>query len=1055
MVTSSHLKTFQFPEVRVVEASAGSGKTYALAKRYIQLLLNPSLHLEQIPIRNILAITFTNKAAFEMKARILEFLKTIALGQLSPQEEEEILKPIGITQAKAQKKAFVIMDSLIRHYNFFQVQTIDKFINALLSGCSFKIGLTANFKIKTNSDEYLQYSLDELIDRASTDKGVRRTFEQFLHNYLYLENRTGWFPKQDILSIISTLFTQLNAYGRQFQEGPYLAEDVIKKKRYILDQMKELKEILPKGTDGRFLKSLDKFLSNHNKGFDIDSVSNYFTYEFLPLKKNAKSTKMADKFWSKIKSNLTELCEQEAYSLFNPYISVFQLVLTGMVSQASKDDVLFLSELNKKAGSLFDEEHITVQELYYRLATRFRHYLIDEFQDTSRLQWNNLEEMAKEALSTGGSLFYVGDRKQAIYGFRGGEVELFDDIKEKFYNFNVQLDLLTKNWRSQKAIVEFNNAVFSLDNIKAMIQQKQNYEDKKSKDPNILFNEEDIKEVEDIFVNAQQTHRQENKDGFVNVEFIDEDKKEDREEIIRERVIELVTDLAKRFKPRDIAILTRSNSQIEQLTTWLLEEGIQVDSERTSNIKENEIIQELVFFLQFLNSPIDNMAFSKFILGDLFSKATGIATEEMHEFLFSLRERLAKEKSFYIYTEFRKKYKAIWDKFLNEFFQNVGIYPLYEIVVSIYSRFNVLTNFSQYQGYLMHFLELIKSQEDEYADTQSFLEYFDECEGEELFVSLGERNAVRILTIHKAKGLEFPVVILPYLGMNIQVGTQGDNQQSYILLKEKETIKLVRRKKQYLKFSEHLYNIYRQEYKRAFISELNNIYVALTRAQAELYCFIPKKVGSSFNYAQFLIPENLYQVGRPAKFTPDSSRQPGEHLNISPSVYRDWIEYLKDEFHDADELRNRQERLRGEVIHFILSKMDNLKGTDTEDAIERARSLAQYQYPHVQSFDEYIKVAKKIIGKKELKEFFFVDKGDVFNEKEVIDRNGITKRIDRLVVKDDETWIIDFKSSKSETGTYQDQVKEYMKIIADIYPRKKVKGYLVYFDSFKLEEIHG
>jgi len=136
----------------VVEASAGSGKTYALAKRYVQLLLNPSLNKEQIPIRQILAITFTNKAAFEMKSRILEFLKALAFGKFTAQQEAEIITPIGLTSAEASARAFAVMEIIIRHYNFFQVQTIDKFINALLSGCAFKIDLTANFKIKTNAD---------------------------------------------------------------------------------------------------------------------------------------------------------------------------------------------------------------------------------------------------------------------------------------------------------------------------------------------------------------------------------------------------------------------------------------------------------------------------------------------------------------------------------------------------------------------------------------------------------------------------------------------------------------------------------------------------------------------------------------------------------------------------------------------------------------------------------------------------------------------------------------------------------------------------------------
>ena len=153
---NSSQSTFHFPEVRVVEASAGSGKTYALARRYVQLLLDPRLRYERLPPRHILAITFTNKAAFEMKVRILAFLKAIAFEALPEDQAKDILGPINVKPQQAAAKAFRIMEMIIHHYNFFQVQTIDSFINALLSGCAFKIGLSANFKIRRNYPDYLE-----------------------------------------------------------------------------------------------------------------------------------------------------------------------------------------------------------------------------------------------------------------------------------------------------------------------------------------------------------------------------------------------------------------------------------------------------------------------------------------------------------------------------------------------------------------------------------------------------------------------------------------------------------------------------------------------------------------------------------------------------------------------------------------------------------------------------------------------------------------------------------------------------------------------------------
>ncbi len=1045
--------TFHSPEVRVVEASAGSGKTYALAKRYVQLILNPSLNLEKVPIRNVLALTFTNKAAFEMKARILEFLKRIALKQLSKPEENDILKPIGLNSAQASLKAFSVMEGVIRHYNFFQVQTIDKFINAILSGCAFKIGLTANFKIKTNSAEYLQYSLDTLIDLARQDKEVLRAFERFLHHYLYLENRSGWFPKNDILTIITTLFEKNNTYGLDFKTSPFTPEDVIKKKVSILEEIKSLRKILPQETHAGFIKSLDKFLGKHTKGFDIDSISDYFAREAPPLKKGTAVSHEVDHLWTKIGKGLKKLCEEEAYSLFDPYVDMFLRVIGGFYALASKDDCLFLNELNKRAGSLFDEDHVTVEELYYRLATRFHHYLIDEFQDTSRLQWRNLEKMTEEALSTGGTLFYVGDRKQAIYGFRGGDVGLFDDIKGAFGAFNVVTDVLANNWRSQRKIVEFNNAVFSLDNLKRFIAQKESYDVGKNKKAPVRFSDGDILEISDIFQSAQQVPQAATDDGYVHMEYIDVDKKEERDHVIREKLITLVRDLKGRFAYRDIAILTRGNKEIKEITNWLLEEDIPVESERTSDITENAFIVELVAFFKFLDSPIDNLAFSTFILGDIFTRATGLSAEEMHRFVFSFRQRMAGEKDLYLYTEFRERFPEVWKTFIDEFFRNVGLYPLYELAITIYSRFQILDHCRGAQGFLMHFLELIKKIEEEHTDIASFLGYFEELKGEDLYVQVADSDAVKILTIHKSKGLEFPVVILPYLAMDVVIGaSSGEYQPSYVLRRHDEHMELLRLKTKYLKFSDDLYRIYSQEYKKAFSSELNSMYVALTRPCNELYGFIPKRAGNSFNCAQFLIPEDHYIQGKQKRYE-SAGPEDAAILKIPPSDYPDWIGYLKDEFLDAGQLRNRQHRLKGKIMHDILSLIGNLSDGGREKIVARALAQAKLHFTQAGDWKGYETQLDELLAHQDIKKFFYCDAAEVYTEKEIINAFGHTKRADRLIVFESEAWIVDFKSAKDPKGQYEAQVEEYKDILQGIYSHREIKGFLIYLDCFQVEEV--
>ena len=918
MVKSVHLgnsSIFHSPEVCVVEASAGSGKTFTLAKRYVQLLLNAAPR--SAPLRSILAITFTNKAALEMKARILEFLKKTALKRLSAVEYREILSPLELSDDEASSRAFAVMETLIRNYNFFQVQTIDSFINALLSGCSFKIRLSANFGIKRNTREYITSGLDRLIDRSFEDKDARKHLEVFLHQYLFIENRSGWFPKKDLLKLMATLFAQSNFFSGDFVALPFSGDDIFARKKIILKLMSELRDELPENTHADFRKRLIEFLNDHQDSFDIDTISERFANEDFPYTKGKASVHSVDRLWKTIREELKDLCEMEAMSLFNPYIEVFRLTLQELKAIAVKEDVLFLEELNKKARGLFDDGLVTVEELYYRLATRFHHYMVDEFQDTSRLQWDNFSLMVEEALSTGGSLFYVGDKKQAIYGFRGGDSSLFDEIKERYVRY-VREEKLDNNYRSRRNIVEFNNMIFSKDNLERFIARKEEHDLEKNKKNAVCFSDDDRNDILNVFANSRQNARPGNDGGLVRIEHIDGDKKEDREEVSRLKILELIAELRSRFTLGDIAILTRNNKEVEEITGWLLHEGIPVDSERTSNILGNATVSELTALLRFLDSPIDNVSFADFILSDVFARAAGIQTGVFHEFIFGLRPRLSGESSFYLYREFRRCFGELWERYFEDFFKNVGLYPLYEFTVSVIERLGVHRNFPGDRGFLMHFLEIIKRRESDYGDLTAFLEYFEDPLTEDLFVNVSSKDAVRILTVHKSKGLEFSVAILPSLEMDIEVGSGGkDGQQSFIIHHLEDGTHLVRLKKKYRSYSERLNRLYEREYKKDFLSQLNSVYVALTRAVSELYIFIPAKAGNSTNVAQFLVPQEVMAIGEPV-VRPASKREDKKRVELMPSFSRDWMVFLQEEF-SAESTQNHQLRLKGELTHYILS----------------------------------------------------------------------------------------------------------------------------------------
>ena len=1048
MDKNNQVPSLNFPQVVVVEASAGSGKTYALAKRYLQLLINPKVSLDQIPLRSVLAITFTNKAMLEMKERILYFLKRIALDNFEDKAEEaEVISLLGVDENTARLKAKILVDLIIKNYNFFQIQTIDSFINALLLGSAINIDRSAHFKIKRDYRKYLAYCLDLVIERAQKDPGIYSLMEEFLRHYLFVENRSGWFPRDDILLFIQTIFRLVNKQGKTFIENQGSTSDIIKQKKVIYKKILTLSQNLPQKMNANTKRHILSFLEKNKDSFDISSLPAAFASKNPPLNKGAELEVGFSNKWKDISKALTELVELDSEVAYNPYIKLFSELLDFFQLVSKKEDILFLEELNRKVGLLFDEGGVTVAEIYYRLATRFKHYLIDEFQDTSVLQWQNLYLMVEDALSCGGTLFYVGDKKQAIYRFRGGQAQLFDRVKGGFSHFNVSPVHLKKNWRSQKAIVDFNNRIFSLNNLKTALINSKMAED--------IGGGQDLEEVLGVFSDADQEIKKENSGGFVSVKRLDESNQSQRDEIMKSELLSLTAELKRSFRLEDIAILARNNNEVELLTSWLLEANIAVESEKTLNVLENSQIRELVSFLKFLYCPRDDLSLASFILGDIFSKITSIPPEQMHKYLFSLKKKkgngLPRESLFERFSQ-EKKFKKFLKEYFIDFIEMTGVVSSYELVVSIYQRFNLLGNFSQLQAFFMKFLELIKTKEEDCTGLNAFLLYLDDAEALDLYVSVARSNSLKVLTVHKAKGLEFEVVIIPFLRIDITPETAGKGSSSYVTSKGSSDFSLLRITKNHRQYSKNLKIIYSENYKKACIDELNNLYVALTRAKSELYIYLPKKSAASSNKATFFIPNEVTISGKRRTLSSESHAKEEALIEIDPSKYKDWISTLEEEFTTKAEVINREKIREGKIIHAILSRINNCQGKDLNIIIESAYNYAKSLYKLSEDLPYYKEKLTAIIIRKNLKDIFYPKDAEVFCEKEVIDINGNSKRIDRLIVKSDQVWVVDYKSSANDKNQDHSQVVSYIKIITNIYPKAKVRGFLLYLNDLSLEE---
>lgn len=1034
-----------FPYIYIVEASAGSGKTYILAQQYLKLILIPESNPPAFPA-NILAITFTNKAAAEMKERILEFLKQIALDYFPAPREREVLETV-LGKGFSSEKASKVLMQILRHYEFFSVQTIDSFIRSLLISSSYTLHLSPSFRIKESYHQQLHKALDALLDRAEKEEELGKIFRAFIIQYLQIDKRSSWFPKKNIAALLSNLFRQSN-----LQQGNFAPPSVTSHPFAILSKLEKLlekfiSELPPEEVAKRFLDSLKLFrqrLKDRDNWYDFPAA---FCNNTIPFRKGFSPSPSLNSLWRRIKKLVKEYVEAVCFGRWDVYLKLFLYLQDELENIKQKNDILFLEELNRKAAVIF-QEGISLPELYLRLATRFYHYLIDEFQDTSLLQWNNLEPLVEEALAVGGSLFYVGDKKQAIYRFRAGQRELFEIVKARFSSrAKVIEESLHTNYRSQKNIVDFNNSIFSPSHIEYFLHKLDTR--KESRCGYLSLTASDIKEIVSVFHSSHQESLAVHKEGYVKIEFVESENKEEEEHLIRKKLEETINNVKRRFSYGSIAVLLRDNAQVHLVTNWLLEAGVPVESDKTLDIRENILIKEIVAFLKFLDSPVDELSFASFISGNIFSAASGLSRQELKEFLFSA---LYNRESISLYRKFQRRYPQIWQEFIEAFFKRCGFLPLYEFVVSIFSKLKVFSNFPSQEAFFLKLLELIRKREEEDENSlAAFVDYYENSTSEsDFYIEISfPTEAVRVTTIHKSKGLEFEVVILPFL--KISENFWRHSRLSYLVYSSPKGAALVYPRKSWACYSERLHNILRQEYKNILLDELSNIYVALTRPQQELYIFIPQRKREK-NLLSYLL-ENYKQskeIGR--QKASQQLAQPPKVLDLQiPLEYESWLEKIEEGFPRHSDIKKKDVLLEGEAVHYTFSFIGNLAYEDKDKTLANALLYTRHSFPSV-NIRKIKVILDKVLNYLPARPLFFIKKGVVFTEKEIVNQYGETRRLDRLIVTDKEVWIVDYKSRGLDREDIL-QVQEYMRLVSRIYSNLKVRGFLLRLEEPEVREV--
>lgn len=1025
-------------QIFVLDASAGTGKTYSLAERYLRLIFESFSYKGTPSINEIIAITFTNKACFEMKQRILEMLKKIALDKFEKIEEKnDIIFKLNFQNLNVLKRqAETIIEEILKNYHFFQIYTIDSFIHTLAKAYAFHLRISPNFKVETSLAEYLDYSVDYMIDKASESKKIKQLLKEFLKTYLLVEHKRSFNPKTHIFKIIRVLYEYSSNYSSGFKKFETFRNFFGDSKNLIKNIRRFYEKIPKEKINKNFINGIEKFLEEHKTSSVIkfENLSKWLLREEIPINKGHNISNSFNNEWKKIKKSLSELCTVYARGVYNNYIEIYNLVNEILDNIAQKQDIIFLEDLNKKISYILSFEEF-IPELFIRLSTTIKHFLIDEFQDTSVLQWENLVPIISQVLASNGTLFYVGDKKQSIYRFRGGEAVLFDRVKDYFGPFKIQIDSLNKNRRSKKEIVEFNNFIFSKENLEKFCRE--------IKIDNTCF----VSKILGVYSNTQQEPLMK-AGGFVYGELIEEDN---YEELVRQKLLKIIKDFQqKNYNISDIAILVRKTDEAAVVSEWLLEERISVESEKTLNVKDNYIIKEIISLLKFLNFHFDNISFVSFLLGKIFIHSSKITLEEIQNFVL----KVSRLENVVFCEEFKKEYPQLWDKFFSYLFEVSGFLSVYNLLLKIYSVFDLKTNpeFVRNYAFFVHLLNLAKKAEEKNGSLNFFLNFIENLKEEDLHINAKAEKSVKVLTIHKAKGLEFKVVIIPFLEIEIEVGRHKGVSSRFLVVKEKNSVSLIKSNKKLAELSEEVSKFYNEEYVNLLIDELNVLYVALTRAKDQLYFFVPQK---NSNLAVSLFPWQEGILKRGSFSFEEDVVKPLAVIKFQPSEYRNWQEILIEERITKEEILNKQKIIDGKILHTILSFVGSLYDKDVEYEIETAiKKTKRFFNIKNEELQVYKQKVLNLIQKEDVKKLFFVEKEDlVFCEQDIISKDGEVYRPDRLIIKEKEINIVDYKlSSKEKIQEYKSQLEKYAALVESIC-KKPTKKYILFLDTLDLLEI--
>lgn len=1023
---------------KIYNASAGSGKTYQLTKSYLTLILAPGSTQKY---KQLLAITFTNKAVAEMKQRILQSLYDFGLDEVPTKSInlfEEIKDYFNFSSEELQQKAQKTLKELLHNYAYFEISTIDKFNHKIIRTFARDLKIAQNFEVELDTDSLLNKAVARVLNKAGTNKKLT----DFLIDFALekIDDNKSWNIGHDLNEIGKILFRENHVAHLKKLESKSIDEFVALKNQLKSDIKKKQDRIIKKAQKNLELISEagllpSDFFKSQFPNFMTKAAYNPSKLDFKAAwKQNFETGPLYTKTCPEnIKTIIDEL-KSEFTTNFNAIKDGFQNFL--FLSKAYKKIVplTLINEISKELNKLQEEQNLLnisefnsiisneiknqpVPFIYERLGEKYRHYFIDEFQDTSQMQWENLIPLIGNALESEdelgekGSLLLVGDVKQAIYRWRGGEATQFLNFSLDNKNpFVVQptIENLGKNWRSHSKVIDFNNNFFT---FTASILENSIYQQ--------------------LYQEGSQQLKNTKSGGYVELSFLEDDKTEETHPHSTKTLDNIETIRSKGFAYKDICILVRSNKQGVLIADFLSQNDVPLVSAEALLLKNCPEVNFLIALLSFIDQP-NHKEYRFTILEYLARNETS-----KHDFIAGNIQQL----EYFLNTSY---------EFETEGSKRLPILDLLEIAIL---RFDLVPGSNAYVAYLLD--EVFAFGKKESNSIFDFLQYWERKKDKLSIVAPEHLDAVRIMTVHKAKGLEFPFVIFPFA-----FGIIDDKKKSndlWIPVPEEDFSGfdelLLKSSSELEGFSEEAKIRYYQEGNDSVLDDFNVLYVALTRAINGLFIISSPVTSSSksISYASlfkdYLKNLSLWEDSQPqysfGVLEQNQSIQKESHTQFTiPYIYtsKDKSQFNLVKSSVTSISIDQQEAIAmGNLLHKALS----LIYTNT-DILPAINALLENGEINQEEYTYLKEILQKIVTHNQLKDYYTVDL-DIQNEIEILNPNGILIRPDRIVIKDKELTIIDYKTGQPYES-HQNQLEDYAVVFSKMgyFVSNKI---LVYIDK--------